>query len=200
VRGCFADGLCELRILCFNKGVKLWQWFLNKGLVTPQKQPSTWIVPCFVTLASFCSYSSFCFTDIEYLMVSCRPFYLPRAFSSVIIMAVYIPPQANATLAFNELYGAINKQTAIQSQHFWWPATLTQGDLKLSYLRAFRVAQRSKALHQSTSGVTTDLGSIQGCITTGCDRESHRAAHNWPTVVRFSGGFGCGGFTLFITL
>ncbi|CDR06146.1 unnamed protein product [Oncorhynchus mykiss] len=48
----------------------------------------------------------------------------------------------------------------------------------------FRVAQRSKTLHLSARGVTTDPGSIPGCITTGCDRESHRAAHNWPSVVR----------------
>ena len=40
--------------------------------------------------------------------------------------------------------------------------------------------QRSKALHR----VNTDPGSIPGFITTGCDRESHRAAHNWPSVVR----------------
>ena len=39
-------------------------------------------------------------------------------------------------------------------------------------------------------GVTTDPGSIPGCITTGRDRESHRAAHIWPSVVRVRGGFG----------
>ena len=45
------------------------------------------------------------------------------------------------------------------------------------------MVQRSKALHLSARGVTTDSGSIAGCITTGRDRESHRAAHNWPGVV-----------------
>jgi hypothetical protein len=44
------------------------------------------------------------------------------------------------------------------------------------------VAQQSKALHHSAIGVTTDPGSILGCITTGSDRESHRAAHNWPSI------------------
>ena len=38
-----------------------------------------------------------------------------------------------------------------------------------------RVAQRSKALHLSARGVTTDPGLIPGCITTGRDWESHRA-------------------------
>ena len=45
------------------------------------------------------------------------------------------------------------------------------------------VAQRSKALHLSAKCVTTDLGSITGCITTGRDWESHRAVHNWSSVV-----------------
>jgi hypothetical protein len=48
-----------------------------------------------------------------------------------------------------------------------------------------RVPQgRSKALHLSAKGVTTDPGSIPGCITTGSDWQSHTAAHNWPSVVR----------------
>uniref|UniRef100_A0A8C7HZ56 G protein-coupled receptor 155 n=1 Tax=Oncorhynchus kisutch TaxID=8019 RepID=A0A8C7HZ56_ONCKI len=45
---------------------------------------------------------------------------------------------------------------------------------------ASRVVQSSNALHHSARGVTTDPGSI----ITGCDRESHRVAHNWPSVVR----------------
>lgn len=31
--------------------------------------------------------------------------------------------------------------------------------------------------------ITTDPGSIPGCITNGCDRESHRAKHNWPSII-----------------
>ena len=55
-----------------------------------------------------------------------------------------------------------------------------------------RVEQRSKALHLSARGVTTDPGMIPGCITNGRDRESHRAALNWPSVIRVRGGFGWG--------
>ena len=47
-----------------------------------------------------------------------------------------------------------------------------------------RVAQWSKALHLSARGVTTDPGLIPGCITTGCDWESHRVQHNWPSVIQ----------------
>uniref|UniRef100_A0A8C7FGJ8 RNA helicase n=1 Tax=Oncorhynchus kisutch TaxID=8019 RepID=A0A8C7FGJ8_ONCKI len=55
-----------------------------------------------------------------------------------------------------------------------------------------RVEQRSKALHLSARRVTTDPGMIPGCITTGHDRESHRVALNWPSVIRVRGGFGWG--------
>jgi hypothetical protein len=51
---------------------------------------------------------------------------------------------------------------------------------------------RSKALHRSARGITTDLGAIPGCITSGRDRESHKVAHNWPSVIRVRGGFGQG--------
>ena len=46
---------------------------------------------------------------LEYLMVKCQPFYLPREFSAVIVTVVYIPPQdkKNNKLALNELYKAI---------------------------------------------------------------------------------------------
>ena len=34
--------------------------------------------------------------EIEYLKLSCRPFYQAREFTSVMITTVYIPPQVNA--------------------------------------------------------------------------------------------------------
>ena len=47
---------------------------------------------------------SFCSPDLEFLTIKCRPHYLPREFSSIIITAVYIPPQADTLMALNELY------------------------------------------------------------------------------------------------
>jgi hypothetical protein len=45
-------------------------------------------------------------------MISCGPHYIPREFSSVFFVAVYIPPQTDAgtKTALNELYSAISKQ------------------------------------------------------------------------------------------
>ena len=45
-------------------------------------------------------------------MISFRPHYQPREFSSVFFAAVYIPPQTKAgtTTSLNELYSSISKQ------------------------------------------------------------------------------------------
>ncbi len=54
-----------------------------------------------------------CSPHLEHLSIICRPFYLPREFSSIIITAVYIPPQADTSLALSKLHdelsGYINK-------------------------------------------------------------------------------------------
>ncbi len=44
------------------------------------------------------------------MVVKCRPFYLPREFTAIVIVAVYIPPCANAKDALRELYSAISEQ------------------------------------------------------------------------------------------
>ena len=72
--------------------------------------------------------SRYCSPEVEYLMISIRPHYLPREFSSILFVAVYLPPQSEAgtktTLnemykattdagtktALNQLYKAISKQ------------------------------------------------------------------------------------------
>ena len=49
-----------------------------------------------------------CSVDIEALMVKCRPFYLPREFSAVFILAVYIPPRTDQTAALGLLHDTIS--------------------------------------------------------------------------------------------
>ncbi len=56
------------------------------------------------------SIKSFCSPDLEFHMLLCRPFWLPREFTLIIITAVYIPPQANTDQALKELYGNISEQ------------------------------------------------------------------------------------------
>lgn len=47
--------------------------------------------------------------DMELLAVECRSHCLPQEFSAVIV-AVYIPPDANASLVVGYMLKAINKQ------------------------------------------------------------------------------------------
>lgn len=52
---------------------------------------------------------SHCFPDLKYMSVKCRPFYLPREFTVVLLTAVYIPPSANADEALRLLHRNISK-------------------------------------------------------------------------------------------
>ncbi len=59
------------------------------------------------------SIESFCSPYLEFHMLLCRPFWLPREFTAIIITAVYIPPQANTDQAHKELYGNISEQETV---------------------------------------------------------------------------------------
>lgn len=58
---------------------------------------------CLYVNRSWCSNAvitkSHCSADIEYIFTKCRPFYLHCKFTTAIIAAVYVPPDANAKLA-----------------------------------------------------------------------------------------------------
>ncbi len=56
------------------------------------------------------SIKSFCFPDLEFHMLQCRPFWLLREFTAIITTAVYIPPKANTDQVLKELYGNISEQ------------------------------------------------------------------------------------------
>ena len=40
-----------------------------------------------------------CYKDVEFLSVQCRPFYLPREITCVVIINLYIPPDADSSTA-----------------------------------------------------------------------------------------------------
>ncbi len=74
---------------------------------------------CFFINNSWCdernlhSIKSFCSPDLEFHMLLCRPLWLPKEFTSIIITDVFIPPQANTDQAFKELYGNISEQETV---------------------------------------------------------------------------------------
>ncbi len=74
----------------------------------PRCQCSTKEAKGYISILS-CS----CSPHLEHLSIICHPFYLPREFSSIVVTAVYIPPQADTSLALSKLHdvlsGYINK-------------------------------------------------------------------------------------------
>ncbi len=75
--------------------------------------------------------STVCTPDIEALTVRCRPFYLPRELSAIIIVAVYIAPSANVTEAMEVLHDIIStQQTAHPDAFFIAAGDYNQASLK----------------------------------------------------------------------
>ncbi len=97
-----------------------------------------------------------CSPHLEHLSIICRPFYLPREFSSIVITAVYIPPQADTSLALSKLHdelsGYINKHPDA--------ACIIAGD--------FNKANLKKVIpnfHQHISCPTRGLNTLDHCYT-----------------------------------
>ena len=67
---------------------------------------------CWCAMSNIKDVSRYCSPEVEYLILSCRPHYLPREFSSILFVAVYLPPQTDAgtKTALNQLFKAISKQ------------------------------------------------------------------------------------------
>ncbi|KAI3365305.1 hypothetical protein L3Q82_010389 [Scortum barcoo] len=70
---------------------------------------------CFTVNNKWCSdveiISTGCSPDLEHLMIRCRPYYLPREFTSVVMTAVYVcsATHADNNKAMDELYGVIDR-------------------------------------------------------------------------------------------
>ncbi len=92
---------------------------------------------CFIINKKWCDprnisiLSRSCSPHLEHLSIICRPFYLPREFSSIIVTAVYISPQADTSLALSKLHhflsGYINKHPDA--------ASINAGDFNKANLR-----------------------------------------------------------------
>jgi hypothetical protein len=83
--------------------------------------------------------SGFLLPEVEYLMISWRPHYLPREFSSVFFVAVYIPPQTEAgtKTALNELHSTICKQENAHPEAM----LLVAGDFNAGKLKSVHLNQ-----------------------------------------------------------
>ena len=70
--------------------------------------------------------SRFCLPEVEYIVINCRPHDLPREFSAVLFVAVYLPPQTDAGTknTLSQLYKEISKQEMTHPEE----ALLVAGD------------------------------------------------------------------------
>ncbi len=121
------------------------------------------------------SIKSFCSPDLEFHTLLCRPFWLPREFTAIIITAVYIPPQANTDQALRELYRNISEQETahpdaafvitrdfnkanfrtIAPKYFQHVTINTRGDRTLNHCYSpFRDAYKSLPRHPSANRIT----------------------------------------------
>ena len=51
-----------------------------------------------------------CSPELETMTVLCRPFYLPKELTVVLVTAVYVPPDANVSTAVSQLREVISRQ------------------------------------------------------------------------------------------
>ncbi len=97
-----------------------------------------------------------CSPHLEHLSIICRPFYLPREFSSIVVTAVYIPPQADTRLALSNLQdvlsGYINKHPDA--------AFIIAGDFNKANLKNVM-----PNFHQHISCPTRGLNTLDHCYT-----------------------------------
>lgn len=76
---------------------------------------------CLLVNASWCTdvtvLANFCSPDLEHWSIWCCPFNLLREFTSIILLLVYVPQQANAKMALDDLYSVTNshKQQTLMS-------------------------------------------------------------------------------------
>ncbi len=62
-----------------------------------------------------------CSPLVEFMIIKCRPFYLPREYTAILLVAVYIPPSSNnnnRSEALNELYQHISEQQTAHPDAF----------------------------------------------------------------------------------
>ncbi len=97
-----------------------------------------------------------CSPHLEHLSIICRPFYLPREFSSIVVTAVYIPPKADSSLALSKLHDELSGYINIHPD----AACIIAGD--------FNKANLKKVIpnfHQHISCPTRGLNTLDHCYT-----------------------------------
>ncbi|KAK0137856.1 hypothetical protein N1851_025938 [Merluccius polli] len=98
-----------------------------------------------------------CSPHLEYLTVKCRPSFLPREFASIILICIYIPPEANANTTIAEL---ANYVSSVENSH---PDTaiIVLGDFNQTNL-----SSELPGYHQQVTCPSRGINTLDHCYTT----------------------------------
>ena len=84
---------------------------LDRDRVITEKEDGGGV--CFIVNDKWCTNikvtSTLCTKNLECVTIKCRPFYLPREFTSITLTGVYIHPRADTTDALNDLSNIVSK-------------------------------------------------------------------------------------------
>ena len=127
----------------------------------------------------------FCSPEVEILAIKCRPHYLPREFTSVVIVAVYIPPQACTKTALTVLHDALNSYQASDPM----AALAVAGDFNKANLKKVM-----PNLYQHIDCATRGSRTLDHCYTpfkggykaqslAPVGKSDHAAVFLWPSYV-----------------
>ena len=115
---------------------------------------------CFIINNQWCNsvklISKGCTKNLEHLTLKCRPFYLPREFSSITITAVYIHPHANTKEALDDLNVIVSKYEESDPD----TASIILGDFNQANLRTVL-----PNFHQVITCPTRQNNTLDHCYT-----------------------------------
>ncbi len=114
---------------------------------------------------------------LEHLSIICCPFYLPREFSSIIVTAVYIPPQTDTGLALSELHDVLSGYIS-KHPH---AAFIIAGDFNKANLRQIMLK-----FYQHVSCPTRGPNTLNHYYNMPTKPAHYRLLANLPSVLSFS--------------